>query len=555
MVLLLEGAVYFGLALCAALAVPLVVTFCVRALVHGSAAHRQQCRERAARATWPDTAGGREVRYVGFFHPYPNAGGGGERVLWTMIKAIQDRYPFVVCVIYSGDAVPRDELVRNARRLFGLDISADTVHVVELSWRWWVDHKFPRLTMLMQSLGSIALAAQAIRRFCPDVFVETVGFAFTYPLVDLVAPDVPIVAYTHYPTISSDMQTAVSSREAGVNNDSAIAGSEVLSSLKSAYYTVFAQMYAFAGGFASAVMTNSSWTQAHIVQLFGRPRITSIVYPPCDTSALLELSPDGRAPFVVSLAQFRPEKNHRLQLDAFAEFLRSHPDQVLPSDEKKPAVESLLSSAAEHPESPLCKHPALVMLGGARNIDDEARAEALRQTADALGIGRQVHVVTNAPWGQVLRWLRHGKLGLHTMRDEHFGIGVVEMMAAGLLTVAHDSAGPRMDIVTPAVRCADGRPAMPSDDAARAFLAAAAATPAESQTFPVGMVAQTAAEFAQMIAAGLAATGPVEAAMRTAARAAASTRFSEAAFRASFYSRFDPVVRWLDRNNAAGDAT
>ena len=29
---------------------------------------------------------------IGFFHPYCNAGGGGERVLWTAIRAIQKRY-------------------------------------------------------------------------------------------------------------------------------------------------------------------------------------------------------------------------------------------------------------------------------------------------------------------------------------------------------------------------------------------------------------------------------------------------------------------------------
>jgi len=38
--------------------------------------------------------------------------------------------------------------------------------------------------------------------------------------------------------------------------------------------------------------------------------------------------------------------------------------------------------------------------------------------------------------------------GLHTMWNEHFGISIVEMMAAGLAVVAHDSGGPRMDIVT-----------------------------------------------------------------------------------------------------------
>ena len=33
------------------------------------------------------------------------------------------------------------------------------------------------------------------------------------------------------------------------------------------------------------------------------------------------------------------------------------------------------------------------------------------------------------------------------MWNEHFGIGVVEMMAAGLVTVAHNSGGPRDDII------------------------------------------------------------------------------------------------------------
>jgi alpha-1,2-mannosyltransferase len=35
------------------------------------------------------------------------------------------------------------------------------------------------------------------------------------------------------------------------------------------------------------------------------------------------------------------------------------------------------------------------------------------------------------------------------MWNEHFGIGIVEMMAAGLIVIAHNSGGPKSDIVVP----------------------------------------------------------------------------------------------------------
>lgn len=42
-------------------------------------------------------------RAVGFFHPYTNDGGGGERVLWCAVKAIQEENPDLDCVVYTGD--------------------------------------------------------------------------------------------------------------------------------------------------------------------------------------------------------------------------------------------------------------------------------------------------------------------------------------------------------------------------------------------------------------------------------------------------------------------
>jgi ALG11 mannosyltransferase N-terminus len=81
-------------------------------------------RRRALLATLGISSPSPEKKIIGFFHPYwsvtssgnvkaftdstqelpaSNAGGGGERVLWTAIAALQRTDPNVVSVVYSGD--------------------------------------------------------------------------------------------------------------------------------------------------------------------------------------------------------------------------------------------------------------------------------------------------------------------------------------------------------------------------------------------------------------------------------------------------------------------
>ena len=42
-----------------------------------------------------------------------------------------------------------------------------------------------------------------------------------------------------------------------------------------------------------------------------------------------------------------------------------------------------------------------------------------------------------------MKLLQEGKVYLHTMQNEDFGISIVEGMASGLIPVIHDSGGPR----------------------------------------------------------------------------------------------------------------
>lgn len=95
------------------------------------------------------------------------------------------------------------------------------------------------------------------------------------------------------------------------------------------------------------------------------------------------------------------------------------------------------------------------MIGSTRNEQDEDLRQAIENEATRLGLKDRVEFVVNAPYSTLLEWFAKGHVGIHTMWNEHFGISVVEMMAAGLLTVAHDTAGPAQDIVVPAIRAQD----------------------------------------------------------------------------------------------------
>src|SRR5438045_3780306 len=55
----------------------------------------------------------------------------------------------------------------------------------------------------------------------------------------------------------------------------------------------------------------------------------------------------------------------------------------------------------------------------------------------------------DASWPEILTHLSRASIGVNGMWNEHFGIGVVEYQAAGLISVVHNSGGPKKDIVIP----------------------------------------------------------------------------------------------------------
>ena len=89
----------------------------------------------------------------------------------------------------------------------------------------------------------------------------------------------------------------------------------------------------------------------------------------------------------------------------------------------------------------------MVLIGSCRNEDDQQRVDELQKLARELNIQDNVKFVLNEPYSTLKDYFSKASIGIHTMWNEHFGIGVVEMMAAGLVTIAHDSGGPSSDII------------------------------------------------------------------------------------------------------------
>ena len=207
------------------------------------------------------------------------------------------------------------------------------------------------------------------------------------------------------------------------NNDARVARSSITTYSKLVYYALFACAYACVGSMCRLVMVNSSWTRGHIASLWrGASRRTHTVFPPCDTESLKNLPLERSRPIIVSIGQFRPEKDHILQIRSF-EMLRK--------------------------KYPRWKDAKLVLIGSCRGVGDEERVQDLKNLISSSGLVDSVEFVLNQPYAVVKKWFSEASIGLHTMWNEHFGIGVVEMMAAGLLVIAHNSGGPKQDIVIP----------------------------------------------------------------------------------------------------------
>ncbi len=355
------------------------------------------------------------IRYkVGFFHPYCNAGGGGERVLFMSLFPLLSHHNDIDIFVFTGD-VPstptsaeafKAEIMKKTKERFDIDLSkySERINFIMLKKRQWVEaNEYPRFTLLGQSLGSLVLAYEAMKlvEFDLDMWIDSMGYAFPYPLVKLLIPGCKLCCYVHYPTISSDMLNRVRDRRPTYNNDERVTSNSSTTTAKLVYYKVFAWMYGFVGRFADTIMVNSTWTRNHIVEIWHKSTDdVKIVYPPCEIPNQSISKMNKRINTILSIGQFRPEKDHKLQINA---------------------LKCFLDGASETAN----KDVKLVLLGSCRNKEDDDRVKELMELVDKLRLKDNVEFKVNASYKELQELLDASLMGIHSMWNEHFGVSLL----------------------------------------------------------------------------------------------------------------------------------
>lgn len=122
------------------------------------------------------------------------------------------RYADVDVAVYTGDVgVSGPQMVEGARRRFNV-VLPRPVQFVFLRHRLLVEPGlFPHFTLLGQSVGSVFLGWEALMELVPDVYVDSMGYAFTLPLFRYLG-GCSVGSYVHYPTVSTDMLSVVRDR-------------------------------------------------------------------------------------------------------------------------------------------------------------------------------------------------------------------------------------------------------------------------------------------------------------------------------------------------------
>ena len=376
---------------------------------------------------------GNDLKIVSFIHPFCADCGGGEKVLWRMITSLinfkpnlQNNTKKIKINIISGQKIDLNELKQKLQERFKINFNqthnnnnsfVNDIEIITINSGFILKPQ-KIATMILQIFGQILFAFYIISTIYSDVYCDSTGLPFSYFILKLFG-HAKVTSYTHYPFISNDMLNDIKKNVPGVHSQGIFSKMKFLNKIKILYYKFILWFYSFMGKFVDFSFVNSTWTFNHMNEIWKNNKIL-ILYPPCSTEIYQEcFSNNNRNNLIVSFAQFRPEKNQQMQIEIFNK------------------IKAKFNNLELH------------ILGAVRNEDDQKLFDNLQNYINNLNLTNSVKLIKNAPTSKVQDEFKKAKIGIHTMRDEHFGISIIEMMAAGLIVITHNSAGAKFDIIGP----------------------------------------------------------------------------------------------------------
>lgn len=159
----------------------------------------------------------------------------------------------------------------------------------------------------------------------------------------------------------------------------------------------------------SILLTNSKFTQQVIKKYLNRKSL--ILHPPVEVKKYLSKT-TKRKNHVITISKFTPKRNlHKIPLIA-----------------------------------QLTKNTKFIIVGVADQYSSETIKNLLKDI-QRCGVENRVVLLFNVSHSALIDLLVHAKAYLHTVPFEHFGISIIEAMAAGCVPIVHKSGGPWLDIL------------------------------------------------------------------------------------------------------------
>jgi alpha-1,2-mannosyltransferase len=374
---------------------------------------------------------GRENSF-GFIHPNYLDVKVNEKVLWMTVKVLVEKYSnyqgMNKFVIFShqenSKLIPANQFFKHFEIEAQNSMINFNIEIVKIKSLEYVN-RFKSSSYLIQILLQTLVSLEILIK-CPCYHIfDTTNLPFVYYVLKYFSK-CRIICFYHCPYLESSVVNYVKMKKPFF---------ERFNIFKKHYYNLIFKYYVKNGEMIDFLIFNSSITKLGILNIW-KIRNYVTLNTPCNIQLYDEkdyylntTKPSSfkyseqrglqRENTIVSFSQFRPEKDHLMQIRIFQNVL----------------------------EKSKLKDLKLNIIGFVKTEKDLEVYQYLNHVVKSLNLNKYISIEKDLSIDEIKQRFFTAKIGLHTQKDDISGATLIEMMSAGLIVVAHKSGAPLYDII------------------------------------------------------------------------------------------------------------